>query len=180
MGEKITKLVFIVVCFVLFVATDRPESYGYSVTQCGWKFHVMYNFYHVSWLHLVLNCITLWMLNTAFARWRVWFVWAVAFISSFIASYLSVMNEPTIGASGIIMGIVGLLSADILFTCKWKTSVFYFSAMAVMFFIQSPIQHANWMVHVWAVVIGCAMGSVLYITVWVGKKYLKWVYSTFR
>ena len=108
MGNKKLFYSLLIVCLCTYLFVDEPHQFGFSKTQNEWYYHLTYNFVHVNFLHLALNMVALYFIESPFRKYQSWYVIAVAFISSLAASYLSVKSLPTVGLSGFLWALIGI------------------------------------------------------------------------
>lgn len=108
MGNKKLFYSLLIVCLCTYLFVNNPHQFGFSKTQNEWYYHLMYNFVHVNILHLALNMMALYFIDSPFRKYQSWYVITVAFLSSLAASYLSVKSLPTIGLSGFLWALIGI------------------------------------------------------------------------
>jgi membrane associated rhomboid family serine protease len=141
---------------------------GYTNTSPLWT-HLTYQFQHAGIVHLVINSLSFIgmfrLLEKFINRW----VLSVSIvIVGFIASFLSMYNAPTVGASAMVYAMSGMFFAminlcpDIRILDKKKFAVFIVGIAACLF-ISASKGNSNFFLHVFSLLLGLIAGTVIAI-----------------
>ena len=133
------------------------------VTNSPWWTHFTYSFQHASILHLVINTlvfINVFRVMEKFLSWKV-LLPAIYFIAS-CASFASVQSIPTVGASGMIYAMFGMMSFIVLFnSSSWRQKRVFFLSIAFMLLVSFFNKGSNFEVHVLSFLIGVLYYPIL-------------------
>lgn len=100
-----------ILAFIYSISFYYPvEAYG-AYCGCGWINYLACNIIHTNLLHLILNCTLLYVYWGKIKMMNRYILIPILALSSIAASMLSVQNEPTIGASAIVMAMIGVITA---------------------------------------------------------------------
>lgn len=148
----------IVILFVL-VQIFVNQNIGYS-TNSYWYNHFIYQFQHTGWMHLILNSIAfIGFYNALTKGTNGLLIILYAYIGSVVASYLSVYDIPTIGSSGMVYTMVGLLIVQAFMGKRLRIlnkKAFYMllGCLAICFLISVLKGTANNLCHVFGLISG--------------------------
>ena len=145
-GNVIFKYVIVVAFVVVFFMYDSA-SLGY-VSGGPVINHLLFAFSHVSILHLVLNSLVLInMFDIVRLRLRVnpIVLFINIFLVSFVSSFLSVGDMPTVGASGMIYALFGLYIASM--NSLGKPNLVFISSILFMLVISYFKKSSNFEIH---------------------------------
>ena len=108
-------IIFIIACTASMFLYSEPLG----VSNEHLWYCVCYQYYHVSWLHLLLNMFAIGYMHPAICKiWERRFndtahtsqkLFIVGYLASVIAGAFCAGNIPTIGASGIVFFLLGVL-----------------------------------------------------------------------
>lgn len=133
------------------------------VTNSPWWTHFTYTFQHASILHLVINTlvfINVFRVMEKFLSWKV-LLPAIYFIAT-CASFASVQSIPTVGASGMIYAMFGMMSFIVLFNSStWKQKKVFYLSILFMLCVSYFNKNSNFMVHV----ASCILGFLSYFSI---------------
>lgn len=133
------------------------------VTNSPWWTHFTYTFQHASILHLVINTlvfINVFRVMEKFLSWKV-LLPAIYFIAT-CASFASVQSIPTVGASGMIYAMFGMMSFIVLFnSSSWRQKRVFFLSIAFMLLVSFFNKGSNFEVHVLSFLIGVLYYPIL-------------------
>jgi rhomboid protease GluP len=144
-----------------------------AVWEGEWWRLINANFLHFGWLHLLNNMIALYFIGRLVEYHlgiiRYFIVYSLSGIGSmFIYSIMGSANTILVGASGAIMGLVGLTISLILrIWRKYKSSIACQNLLLLLFLIllQFIFDLANpqisWLIHLLGLVIGFLLGMLL-------------------
>lgn len=106
MQKRFYKIAVCALLVIVFAITGNTPQAGYS-SDSGIAQHFYYMFFHGGWLHLLCNCYALWLiLNTRIFRLGV--LLPTLYVIALLASFLSTLDVPTIGASAVVFGMLGI------------------------------------------------------------------------
>lgn len=147
--KYILSLAFILV-YILF-----GNEIGFAIGSPWWT-HFTYSFQHASILHLVINTlvfINVFRVMESFLPWRV-LLPAIYFIAT-CASFVSVQSIPTVGASGMIYAMFGMMSVIVLFNSStWKQKRVFFLSISFMLLFSFFNKSSNFEVHALSFILG--------------------------
>ena len=152
--KYILSFMFIVV-YILF-----GSEIGFA-TNSPWWTHLTYSLQHANILHLVINTlvfINVFRVMEGFVSWKklLPLVYSIAVASSFFATN----DIPTVGASGMIYAMFGMMSVIVAFNKSTpKQKLTFFCSIGIMLLISYFNSNSNFMVHILAF---CA-GAIVWI-----------------
>lgn len=141
-AKYILSLIFIVV-YLLF-----GNEIGFATNSPIWT-HFTYSLQHASILHLVIN--TLVFINVFremehFASWRE--LLPTIYVCAVAASFMAVQDVPTVGASGMIYALFGMMSVIVAFNkSTLKQKLTFFCSIGIMLLVSHFNSNSNFMVH---------------------------------
>jgi membrane associated rhomboid family serine protease len=148
-----------ILCFI-FCGTEA----GYTGTSPWWS-HLTYNFQHAGIIHLLVNSLSfigLFRLMERFLnRYR---LAALIIATGFVASFLSMHETPTVGASAMVYAMTGAFFAlinlcrDIKILDKRKFALFV-TSIAACLLVSALKGNSNFFLHVFALIIGMIAGT---------------------
>ena len=147
-------LIFILV-YIFF-----GDEIGFATTFPWWT-HLTYSFQHASILHLIVN--TLVFINTfrvmeGFMSWKK--LLPVIYICAVAASFVAVKDVPTVGASGMVYALFGMMSVIVAYNKSTrKQKLPFFCSIGIMLLVSFLNSNSNFMVHL---VSFCA-GAIVFI-----------------
>lgn len=98
----------VVMIFILGILT-LDSSFGYTLTSPWWT-HLTYIFVHQNFIHLLMNSIGFLMLFDLLQKiFNKWVLLCAVFLIAFIASFAASYPLPTIGASGVVYALIGVM-----------------------------------------------------------------------
>ena len=154
--KYVISFIFIVV-YILF-----GNEIGFA-TNSPWWTHFTYSFQHASILHLVINTlvfINVFRVMEKFLSWKV-LLPAIYFIAT-CASFASVQSIPTVGASGMIYAMFGMMSFIVLFnSSSWRQKRVFFLSIAFMLLVSFFNKSSNFEAHVLSFLIGVLYYPIL-------------------
>lgn len=107
---RFIKAIFIVVLFLTYIFLPESNRYGYKEGSPLLN-HFTFCFVHVSAIHLLLNCYSLWyVINQKVIRTL--FLIPTLYLISLVCSFFSESEYPTLGCSGILFAMIGLSCAE--------------------------------------------------------------------
>lgn len=93
---------------------------GYSTSSKLYT-HFTYQFQHTGWIHLLINTIAYASIYKVLVKAMPWHLLITySYSISVVASFLSMYNTPTVGASGIIYAMIGMFLSISLIGKKLK------------------------------------------------------------
>jgi len=109
--------IFIIICICVQVFVHDPLSLG--VTTDSLCHCLFYQFAHASWLHLAINAFCLAYMfkpicnlyNLRFGYTRNFFTFIACYLVSVFMGLLAAQSSPTVGASGMVFFLLGMLIA---------------------------------------------------------------------
>ncbi|MDR1525156.1 MAG: rhomboid family intramembrane serine protease [Tannerella sp.] len=160
------KYLFVLLFIIVFCLFDK--NLGYTNASPWWT-HFTYLFQHAGIVHLLINSLSFIgmfrLLEKFINRW----VLSVSVITvGFVASFLSMYNAPTVGASAMVYAMVGIffsmvnLCGDIKILDKKKFAVFIVGIAACLF-ISASKGNSNFFLHVFSLILGLIAGTVIAI-----------------
>jgi membrane associated rhomboid family serine protease len=156
------KYLFILI-FVLCYALSGTEA-GYTNASPLWT-HVAYNFQHAGVAHLVVNSLSFIAMFRLLEKFVTgWLLSVLAVASGFAASFLSMSEVPTVGASGMIYAMTGMflsmsgLCPDIKILNRRLFAVFVFGIVVCMT-VGALKGNSNILLHVFSLTGGLLAGA---------------------
>lgn len=153
--KYILSLIFILV-YILF-----GNEIGFATTSPWWT-HLTYSFQHASILHLLVNTVV--FINTfrvmeGLVSWKPLLL--TIYICAVVASFLAVHDIPTVGASGMIYAMFGMMSVIVAFNSSTqKQKLTFFCSIGIMLLVSFFNSNSNFMVHTFAFSGGVAVWIV--------------------
>ncbi len=100
-----------ILVFVYTISFYFPtETYG-AYCGCEWINYLTCHIVHTHFLHLAVNAALLYLYWGKIRMMNRYVLIPVLALASIAASVLSAQNEPTIGASAIVMAMIGVITA---------------------------------------------------------------------
>lgn len=107
--------IFLIICLCVYAFMPDCTCMGVSVEHLGNAF--IYQFAHASWLHLIINALSLALMfnpirriyEERFGETNQWFFCFFSYAGSVLAALLSSVDVPTVGASGMVFFLLGEL-----------------------------------------------------------------------
>ena len=139
---KVEIVCFAVVCAVTMFISANPYAIG-VYNGCQWYQHLTYQFFHTSIFHLGANIYVMWFCTTRFAlkQWQL--------LMCLIISMLTppIYTMPTIGASGIVYAMLGMINAIVLKKLR-------FASWIALYITISAFLNCNWVIHLLCFILG--------------------------
>lgn len=135
----------------------HTETYG-AYYGCEWINYLTCHIIHTNILHLSVNSALLYLYWERIKMMNKYVLVPIIALSSVIAAVLSVQIEPTIGASAIVMAMIGIITA---FSPKWQ-KVKILSIIGMTCLITGLIApHINTPIHAYSYAISLAASLML-------------------
>ena len=139
---KVEIVCFAVVCAVTMFISANPYAIG-VYNGCQWYQHLTYQFFHASIFHLGANIYVMWFCTTRFAlkQWQL--------LMCLIISMLTppIYTMPTIGASGIVYAMLGMINAIVLEKLRFASWIALYITISAFF-------NCNWVIHLLCFILG--------------------------
>jgi membrane associated rhomboid family serine protease len=152
-----------ILCFALF-----DTAAGYTTVSPLWT-HLTYQFQHSGLIHLLVNSLSFIGMFRLLERFvNRWLLSVLIIAVGFTASFLSMHDAPTVGASAMVYVMAGLffsligLCRDIRILDKGKFSLFIFGMLACLT-VSALKGNSNFFLHVFALIMGVIAGSIVAI-----------------
>lgn len=142
--------IFVCLQTLLWSGVVQVESVAYNDTSAWWNAFT-YIFFHANIFHLVVNILSLYGI---LRRWRICAIhFGIALVCAVIAAFLTAHEAYTLGCSGFILAISGIISS-------WhpKAKNIFISLGFLLAFCLIP--NINGMLHIVAWVGGFVMGRI--------------------
>ena len=158
------KYLFILV-FVLAYILFGTEL-GYTVTSPFYT-HLTYMLQHSTIIHLVINSIAFIAVFNNLQKWvNKWLIAGIMTLSGFIASFLSQYEIPTVGASSMIYGMIGMYISITLFSKQIKIAntrkyLLFLTCIGIGLLVSLLKNNSNFFVHLYSLVIGFVLSVPL-------------------
>lgn len=149
MSTKILTLAFIVAS-LLMLLVDNASEYGFS-TNTDWTARLYYQLFHASALHWFVNSWAL--VALMFGGWRMpihYIIFAYA-----ISCASPSMDIPTVGASGIVYALCGMIVPQVSSKKLWK-----FLAATAFYLSVGFLFPVNAWLHIYCFIIGSFYGLI--------------------
>ena len=148
--------IFLIVCLCVYAFTGDCTWMGVSVEHMNHAY--IYQFAHASWLHLIINALSLLLMykpikriyEERFGNARSWEFLAILYLGSVLAGLLTPKELPTVGASGMVFFLLGELI--MLRPTLKQLQGYIYVALAVI--IQIIRGHSNVALHIVAFILG--------------------------
>jgi membrane associated rhomboid family serine protease len=160
------KYIFVAVFILVYILFD--ERLGYTNDSPLWT-HFTYQFQHSGVIHLLLNSfafIGMFRLLEKFVSRTALSLSVI--VVGFTASFLSMYDIPTLGASSMVYAMIGIFFAmanlcnDIRIIDKKKFSLFILS-LIVCLTISALKSNSNFFLHVFSLLLGLIAGVIISI-----------------
>lgn len=139
-----------ITCIAVYLFAEHPaQSYGYSSIQSDVGYHVIFMFAHVSLLHLMLNLFALWSLIPLYKAFSLYKMMLIPLSASIAASYFAVMMLPTVGLSGLLYAMIGMLCYNMARNGLHRQLFNIIIITTTISIIQSK-DHVNVMLHIFS------------------------------
>lgn len=144
---------------ILLVFIYTINSY-YDITQfgmyngCEWWHFITYSLIHTNILHLGLNVGLFLLYWNRLRYFNLYIIIPIITISSILSGVLSTYPEPTIGASAIIMSMIGIITAGMQKRYFLKVIL-----LLIFSFITTGLfaPHINTLIHVYSFIFSLAV-----------------------
>lgn len=148
--------IFIIICACVYAFSSDCTTLGVSTDTLYNAF--IYQFSHGSWSHLFINALSLMLMfkpihaiyEERFGETSQWSFYFFSYIGSVLAALFSAQHIPTVGASGIVFFLLGVLIT--LRPTLQQLQGFIFVAIAIV--IQIIQGKSNVALHIIAFVLG--------------------------
>lgn len=154
-------VIFFIITYILF-----GNELGYTHTSPFYT-HFTYMFQHAGISHLVMNSIVfISMFYRIQENVNQWLLSGILIIASFIASFLSIYDIPTVGASSMIYVMIGMFFSFVVLSDTIKDKKKYFTSTLVVFsaLLISAFKHnSNFWLHVFSLLIGLIVETIITI-----------------
>ena len=139
---KIEIVLFAIVCIAVLLLPTDPLSIG-IYTDCRWWQHLTYQFAHANIFHLAVNIYVMYFCITRFNLSQ------SQILSCFIISAIlpALSHIPTIGASGIVYAMLGIINTMVVEKAK-------FAAWIALYITISYFFNNNWCIHLCCYLLG--------------------------
>ncbi len=157
------KYVFVLIFIIVFAFFDT--SIGYTTTSPAYT-HAFYMFQHANALHLVINSIAFISIFRTMERFvNKWELSIISMVIAFAASFISMYEIPTVGASGMIYAMIGIffglvVSKEITIADKKKFATFAVS-ISVCLLISFLKHNSNFFLHIYCLLFGLLTSQIV-------------------
>lgn len=115
---------------------------------------ILCHFIHINILHLIMNGSLIALYWKSLSRYNMKFVIPIVFVSSILSAYLSAQETPTIGASSIVMSMIGVLCAFFSKSNKIRINILVIATCLISGLLA---QHINTYIHLYSFYISFAV-----------------------
>lgn len=148
----------VILAILLFIVMPLPDMIAFGVSDANLINSYCYVLMHASWLHLLINCISLLMLWIPFSRTyclryntNTFYVSVVVYWSAVLAGLVCATSIPTVGMSGCVFFLLGA----ILMLNPTLKQLRNYIWVALCTLVQLYFGHSNVALHLFAFVEGC-------------------------
>ncbi|MDR1455212.1 MAG: rhomboid family intramembrane serine protease [Tannerella sp.] len=141
-------------------------SPGYTVASPWWT-HLTYQFQHAGIMHLLVNSLAFaGMFRLLEKSVNGYLLSALIIAVGFAASFLSMHERPTVGASAMVYAMIGIFLAllalrrELKIVDRRKFALFVMSIFAGLV-IGALKENSNFLLHVYALLAGALSGTIL-------------------
>ena len=162
---------FIILClcgYLLSGFVDTAPLLGYSGGSAPWT-RLTYMLAHTSPVHLLLNLFAIYTISTSvLSRWRGMsktVLMTAAIVGAFLATFGSEKTLPTIGASGVMYFLAGVLGVKLVIKQTYDrvlSVIMLFAVIASLNVVWSVFTHINALVHGLAWIYGVTFATTHY------------------
>lgn len=151
--RMLIKYIFVLVLFFVYIVHD--VSLGFSETSAWWT-HFTFAFQHGGWLHLIINSLVFVNSFGVLEKHIKWYVLLpVIYLVSVISSFFFIPILPTVGSSGMIYAMFGIMLAIVVKNNARKEQKLMFCAsLALMLIVSCFTKSSNFFVHIISFVLG--------------------------
>lgn len=155
-----SKIVFFIIC--LFMVAFHIKV-GFT-TDSGVIERLIYPFFHAGVIHFAINMIALNTMYRCLNKVAKWYeIVAVAFLSSFVTTFVSASEKETIGASSLVFFMVGadlvIRWTECYFRIDVRKMIIYTSSIAI-FLLVSAFGNTNFILHISNLFLGVIYGTI--------------------
>lgn len=147
-------IIWIIIALLTIICTIPFEdkiSFGYS-SRSEWWTHFTWVFFHVNYFHLAINTIGLY--DVLKCENRKLKLVTVAYVCCILASYISCVEMPTIGLSGLVFAALAIRVSK-------TPTIRLLSASAFGIGISFIMNGVNPFAHLYSYILGFAYGFIL-------------------
>jgi len=158
MIKVIVKYLFVLILFAVFLLSDT--SLGFSATSPWWT-HLTFAFQHAGWVHLIINSIVFINSFGSLERRVKWYVLLpVIYMASLVSSLFFIPDLPTVGCSGMIYAMFGMLLVIVIRNnARKEQKIMFCASLALMLIFSLFSKNSNFFVHV----ISFALGVLFWV-----------------
>ncbi|NDW19414.1 rhomboid family intramembrane serine protease [Dysgonomonas sp. 216] len=160
------KYIFVLLFIVVYCLFGL--ELGYTATSMFYT-HITYMFQHLSIIHLAINSIAfIVMFHNLQKLLNIWIIIASIFVCGFAASFLSMYDIPTVGASSMIYAMVGI-DIGMTLLCKeikianTRRYLLFICGLALCLLISAFIHNSNFLIHIYSLIFGFIVSVVFSI-----------------
>lgn len=149
----IAKYIFVLILFISYITFDN--SLGFSVYSEWWT-HLTFAFQHVGWVHLIINSLVFINVFGLLEKRIKWYVlFPVIYLSSVASSLFFLSELPTVGCSGMIYSMFGMLVIIVIRNnAKIEQKIKFLSSLALMLIYSFFMKTSNFSVHFISLILG--------------------------
>lgn len=153
MIKVIVKYLFVLILFAVYLLFDT--SLGFSASSPWWT-HLTFAFQHAGWVHLIINSIV--FINSFGViekRIRWYILLPVIYGASLISSLFYASDLPTVGCSGMIYAMFGMMLGIVIKNnARKQQKIMFCASLAFMMILSFFSKGSNFYVHFISFVIG--------------------------
>ena len=165
------KYLFVILFVLIYIFFD--VSLGYT-TNSPMYAHLTFMFQHAGFIHLTINSLSFLSIFRILEKCiSKYYLVIIIVSSSYIASFLSVYDTPTVGASGMVYAMIGIYIVFIakkrlIIKDKDKFSIFLIS-VALCLALSYFKTNSNFFMHLYSLLIGMVSAVIMSIYQTTGK-----------
>ena len=154
----VAKYLFVSWLFIVYLVYD--VSLGFSGTSEWWT-HFTFAFQHAGWPHLIINSLVFINSFGSLERRVKWYVLLpVIYMASLVSSLFFIPDLPTVGCSGMIYAMFGMLLVIVIKNnARKQQKIMFCASLALMLILSFLSKNSNFFVHV----ISFALGVLFWV-----------------
>ena len=169
------KYLFVLIFIIVFIVFDK--RIGYTDTSALWT-HFTYMFQHANIIHLIINSLAfIGMFRVLEEAVNKYFLVLIILSISVAASFLSMYELPTVGISGGVHAMIGILLA--MLTLKYKISLTAKSqlniialSVAICFIVSYFKTNSNFWLHLYCLIMGYVFWMIVKLHKMLNENYI--------
>lgn len=150
--------------FVIILTFVYSISFYYNTSQfgvsegCDWWNLITYSFIHTSIIHLIINSSLFLLYWNRIKNLNLYIVIPILIVTPIMSASLSLFQKPTVGASAIVMAMIGIITVGLP-----KRQILKIVVLIAFSFVTTALfaSHINTLIHVYSFIFSSMVSLVL-------------------